>query len=309
MTNPTDTPSGAASDLIVDRAVLATLAQIETRDRHRRNFVVALATAVFVIVLPLSAWLITEYTQIRIAEAVSDERRTNNSYFLARFDVFELSGKAAAIESQPGFSEADANELIELVRRVKDVHLVEKSPLTTQERDEIGQTFSAALASAGVSFGRADRNDLLLALREIAPDTFDGSPRLQQVAGIAIGQEILAEEGGLSFVDGTMMKLFEGAAERASRVGVPEIGIVYGSIIAALTDAPAARVCDIVRNIDGRNVDAGHVQSLVEQLVTGSFTQDRSSAKTQRIVDRSREALTTIRDCHPTMERIASEVA
>jgi hypothetical protein len=303
-----------ASDSSVRSLLIATISQdviraIEERSARRKASSMTWFSICAAIIVAISGFLVNELLSIRAEKAV--EAATGKSLLGLTFstDVAALNFETLNLNQRPGFSQDEAETLINKISLLYSTHV--DGPNVSPDLRENGLTkLRFAVENLANNFAAANRVDLVSELERAAPDIAGRSNVFPSLLVQALGTQLIGEAGAPGAwqnSDGThidLYKRYKEMANRARQTGFPELYIAFELVVRFMGDNPEAEIRELADDIEDLNdLDREAFISVFSSGASSGFAIEQT-VNSQRVAQRFNEFLSAFGDANPVLEFI-----
>ena len=291
----------------------------ESRARRRAALLASGSIAVAVL-LAIGSFLINQLLLGQVQTAVDGAIEDNLASVTFQSRVAALNFRALRLDQAEGFSQEDADDLIQSVESLYesgvgsiDDNTDGNTDLDVRLENILNLTF--AVETIADSFAQADRDDLISRITDAAPDITERSTVMTQLIVQMMGRNLIATAGGTdAWVDATgaeqeLYTEYKEYAERARQTGFPELYLVFELITRHMEGRPDVEMRQLIADVaDLNEVDREGFERLMRSLVDGSFIRSPTAAS-RRIQARTREFLEDYGAVGPVLGFVLATVA
>lgn len=293
----------------------------DSRSRRRATLLASGSIAVAVL-LAIGGFLINQLLAGQVEAAVDEAIEDNLASVTFQSRVAALNFRALRLDQAEGFSQNDADDLIQSVESLYDSG-IDDGDIDDEADDNtdpevrfqniLDLTF--AVETIADSFAQADRDDLISRIVDAAPNVAERSTTMTQLIVQMLGRNLIGTAGGTdAWVDATgaereLYTDYKEYAERARQTGFPELYLVFELITRHMEGRPHEEMIQLVADVaDLNEVDREGFERLMRSLVDGSFIRSPTAAS-RRTQARVREFLEEYGDTSAVLGFILATVA
>ena len=291
----------------------------DSRSRRRATLLASGSIAVAVL-LAIGGFLINQLLRGEVEAAVGDAIEDNLASVTFQSRVAALNFRALRLDQAEGFSQDDADDLVQSVESLYESGIGNADDDTDAGIDPDARLqnildLTFAVETIANSFAQADRDDLISRLTDAAPDVTERSTAMTQLIVQIQGRNLIGAPGGAdAWVDATgaereVYSEYREYTERARQTGFPELYLVFELITKHMEGRPDEEMRQLIADVaDLNEVDREGFERLMRSLVEGSFITSPNAAS-RRIQARARAFLEDYGDTNAVLGFILATVA